>query len=177
MAVKSRDLSSAITCVSMPAGLRPTRIIKGDLILRSFNIWGPLSQMRPHSQVLGIGIQTYFLGGQYSTLCPFYVPRLWLVTCTQGFYDFCMAVVRSNQLALHSPVAEATQSRPGAVCLSRGWCSVLRNEHPWYFQLCSQLAGVLLISHPGCASGGHREGRMLHLSLMTEKWGHVSSTC
>lgn len=92
MAVKSHDLSSAITRVSTPAGLGPTRIIKGDLILRSFNIWGPLSQMRPHSQVLGIGIQTYFLGGQRSTLCPFYVPHLWLVTCTQDFYDFCTSL-------------------------------------------------------------------------------------
>lgn len=76
MAVKLRHLSSAITRVSTPAGLRPTWIIKGDLILRYFNIWGPLSQVRPYSQVLGIGIQTYFLGSQQSTLCPFYVPHL-----------------------------------------------------------------------------------------------------
>lgn len=76
MTVKSRDLSSAITRVSTPAGLRPTWIMKGDLILRSFNIWGPLSQMTPHSQVLGIGVQIYFLGGQRPTFRPCYVPHL-----------------------------------------------------------------------------------------------------
>lgn len=125
MAVKSRDLFPTITRVSTPAGLRPTWIMKGDLILRSFNIWGSLSQMRPHSQVLGIGIQTYFLGGHRPTFCPFYVPHLWLITCTQGFYDFCMAVARSNQLALHSPMLCPPRWTPLVLpaLLSAGWHS------------------------------------------------------